>query len=264
MASFKYLVYDIESVINKPLLNKVLYAGEGLTDEEAYQKELAEMQKKDPERTFINPSFHKPISLAAVAVNDDFSIKHIGLMGKEKPTTRSIVEHFWELYNKDQPVLVDFNGSGFDVRVLELWAFQLGIVLSPFYFKKFGPRTRYADEHHIDLHDFLTNYRAVSFKGGLDLFSKLLGKPGKTDTKGNMVQELYDQKEFFRINDYCLGDTMDTYYVFLRTRVMRGELPLAREQELVAKSRLLLEEKRTKEGFFKTYLEHFGDWKPEE
>ena len=40
MSSFKYLVYDIESIVNKPLLNKVVYSGENLSDEEAYQKEI--------------------------------------------------------------------------------------------------------------------------------------------------------------------------------------------------------------------------------
>lgn len=263
-AQFKYLVYDIESVINKSLLNRVLYAGKNLTDNAAYQAHIKELAEEG--KDFVNPSFHKPIAIAAVAVGEDYTINKIGLLGGDngKRTTASIVRHFWEIYNsRDKPVLVDFYGRSYDIRVLELWAFQLGIAICFDHFKKFGTRYRFADEH-IDLHDFLTNYSAVKFRGGLDLFSKLLGKPGKMGTKGDMVQELYEQEKFFQIDDYCLCDTMDTYFVFLRTRVMLGKLDLQREKELVDLAKKAMIEKNKAEGYFVEYLENFGDWEPME
>ncbi len=261
MPQFKYLVYDIESVTNKPLLNKVLYPSEGLSDEEAYQKHVAELATEG--RSFINPSFHKPISLAAVAVAADYSISKIGLLGGDIPTTASIVRDFWDIYNKQKPGLVDFNGKGFDVRLLELWAFQLGIKIDRRHFDKFGTRYRFNDEQHLDLHEFLSNYGAIRWRGGLDLFSKLLGKPGKMATKGEMVQELYDEGKQFEIDDYCLCDSMDTYFVFLRSRVMTGALSLEKEHELVEAAHAQLMEKAEAEGYFKNYLEHFGEWTPE-
>jgi 3'-5' exonuclease len=256
---FRYLIYDIESVTNRPLLNKVLYPGEGLTDEEAHQKHLAELAEED--RDFINPSFHKPISLAAVAVADNYEITKIGLLGGDSPTTQSIVTDFWNIYNDKRPTLVDFNGKGFDVRLLELWAFQLGITIHKRHFEKFGTRYRFNEEQHLDLHEFLTNYGAIRYRGGLDLFSKLLGKPGKMGTKGEMVQELYDAGERFKIDDYCLCDTMDTYFVFLRTRVMIGELTIDQEQNLVGKAKEKLLQEHQEKKYFTDYLEHFGEWK---
>src|SRR3989338_6492263 len=261
MNTFKYLVYDIESVINKPLLNKVLFPAENLSDEEAYQKHLQELLKED--RTFVNPSFHKPVCIAAVAVAEDFSISRVGLLGDVPRTVRSLVTAFWDVYAK-QPCLVDFNGKGYDIRLMELWAFQLGLTIHKKHFFQFGARYRFNDEHHIDLHDFLTNHGAIRFMGGLNMFSKLLGKPGKINVKGDMVQELFEQGELFRIEDYCLGDAMDTYFVFLRTRVMIGEITLEREQELVLAAKEILERKQKEEGFFYDYLAHFGEWKPEE
>lgn len=261
-SSFKYLVYDIETVTNKSLLKKILYPEENLTDEKAYQKHIEELAIDN--RNFVNPSFHKPISIAAIAVSDDFSISKIGLLGGDQKTPKSIVSAFWDIYNNQQPILVDFNGKGFDLRVLELWAFQLGLTIHPRHFKKFGTRYKFAEEAHIDLHEFFTNYGAIRFKGGLNLFSKLLGKPGKMDTKGDMVQELFDRGEQFDIDNYCLSDTMDTYFVFLRTRVMMGELTLEQEQNLVDAAKEKMEEKTKSEGYFKTYLEHFGKWVPEE
>jgi predicted PolB exonuclease-like 3'-5' exonuclease len=262
MTQFKYLVYDIESVTNKPLLNKVLYPGNGLSDEEAYQKHVDELAEEG--RDFINPSFHKPISLAAIAVAEDFSISRIGLLGGENRTTANIVRDFWDVYNKQQPILVDFNGKGFDLRLLELWAFQLGITIHKRHFEKFGVRYKFADDKHLDLHDFLSNHGAIRWRGGLDLFSKLLGKPGKMSTKGEMVQALYDQEELFKIDDYCLCDTMDTYFVFLRTRVMTGALSLEQEQQLIEIAREKLIQRNSEDAYFSTYLEHFGQWAAEE
>jgi 3'-5' exonuclease len=260
--SFRYLVYDIETSTDKALLNKVLYPGLGLSDEAAYQAQLAELARE--ERTFINPSFHRPISIAAIGLNPQFEILKIGLLGKEAKTPRALVEHFWEMYNENRPVLVDFNGKGFDMRVLELWAFRLGISIDESHYDKFGARYRFNEEHHLDLHEFLTNYGAIRFKGGLNLFSKILGKPGKMETKGEMVQDLYDKGEHFQIDDYCLGDTMDTYFVFLRTLVMRGVLDLKRERQLVEAAKEKMEIKRQQEGYFVSYLEAFSFWEPEE
>ncbi|MDO8644516.1 MAG: 3'-5' exonuclease [bacterium] len=250
---FRYLIYDIESVTDKPLLNKVLYQHERLDDEAAFKKHLAELATE--ERDFVNPAFHQPISLAALAVGDDFSISRIGLLGGESKTTESIVRDFWEIYQKNRPVLVDFNGKGFDLRLLELWAYRLGITIGEEHFGKYGPRYRFADDKHIDLHEWMTNYGAIRFRGGLNLFAKLIGKPGKMETSGQQVQELFEAGQQFVIDDYCLSDALDTYFIFLRTRVMKGEISLERERELGEQAKKKILEKSEKEGYFKKYLE---------
>ncbi len=258
MNNFKYMVYDIETATDKNLLNRVLFAGQGLTDEEAYQKHLVQLSEDD--KTFINPSFHKPIALAAVAVAENFEITKIGTLGGNTPTPRELVAAFWETYRERKPVLVDFNGKGFDLRVMEFWAFRCGITLPKDHFDKFGVRYRFGEDRHLDLHEFLTNYGAIRLAGGLDLFSKLLGKPGKTSTKGEMVQELYDQGDRFRINDYCMSDALDTYFIFLRVQILMGKLTLDREKQLVDAAKSKIEEMSAKEGTFKDYLAAFGYW----
>lgn len=249
---FKYFVYDIESITNKALLNRVLYAGAGLNDEEAYKKYLEELAKEG--RDFVNPAFHTPISLAAIALDENFFIRHIGLLGHPDPTPESIVKKFWETYKTKRPVLIDFNGRGYDIRLMEYWAFQLGISIGPKHFERFGARNRFSDNLHLDLHEFLTNFGAIRFRGGLNLFAKVLNKPGKMDTKGDQVQSLYDEKKFFEIDDYCLGDAMDTYYVFLRTRIMTGQLNLEKEAKLIEHARGCMETYCKKQGYFKRYL----------
>ena len=62
--------------------------------------------------------------------------------------------------------------------------------------------------------------------GGLDLLSKLLGKPGKLEIRGDQVYAMFLEGKIQEINDYCAFDTLDTYFVLLRTRVLTGELTL--------------------------------------
>lgn len=279
--NIRYLIYDIESITDKNLLQKVLYPELSDKPEEAFQKHLSELAEEG--RDFINPSFHRPISIAVLSLNADFEISKIGLLGRREETpeenseensnnktpntavsTRTLVEHFWELYQDYRPTLVDFNGKGFDLRVMELWAFRLGIVLPKSYFEKFGARYRFQEDSHLDLHEFLTNYGAIRYRGGLNLFSKILGKPGKMETQGHMVQEMFDAGEHFKIDDYCLADAADTYFVFLRTLVMRGRLSLVREQALVEAAQEKLLEMSKTQGYFKDYLKHFSLWDPQQ
>jgi predicted PolB exonuclease-like 3'-5' exonuclease len=261
-SSLRYLVYDIESVIDKDLLQKVLYPELEGDSEAAYQTHLKELAEDD--REFVNPAFHRPVTIAALGLNDNFEILKINLLGKDSKTTQAIVTHFWDIYNSSQPALVDFNGKGFDLRLLELWAFRLGLTIRGPHFEKFGTRYRFNEDQHLDLHEFLTNYGAIRLRGGLNLFSKLLGKPGKMHTTGDKVQELYEQNKQFQIDDYCLCDVMDTYFVFLRTMVMRGVIDLNREKALVEAAKSEMENKRDQEGYFKEYLEHFRFWEAEE
>lgn len=261
--SFQYLVYDIESVVDKPLLNQILYAGKGLSDDGAYKQHIGEITK-DGGNSFVNPAFHVPVCLAALALDKDFTIQKIGLLGEDKRTPAAITRHFWDMYNQGNFVLVDFHGRAYDLRLLELWAFRLGISIHYRHFDKYGVRYRYSDDKHLDLNEAITNNHSIRYRGGLNLLAKILGKPGKMELCGDMVQEFFDQKKIFEIEDYCLGDAMDTYCVFLRWQVVRGKLSLDQERDLVEKALNQMNEFSAEKGYFKKYIENFKFWEPVE
>ena len=250
--TFRYLVYDIETVVDKPMLNRVSYMGLGLSDEDAYAKELEMLNAQEAGRSFVNPSFHQPVAIVGLALDETCAIQKLAVLGEGSLASR--VGKFWSVFSESRPVLVDFNGKGFDLRVLELWAYRLGIALPDFYFAKFGPRTRYNLDAHLDLHEFLSNHGAIRFKGGLNLFAKLLGFPGKLDVTGDQVQALYDAGKLFEIEDYCMGDVMDTYFVFLRVQVVRGVLSLDQEKRLIDEARLFMERFAAETGYLKAYI----------
>ena len=106
----------------------------------------------------------------------------------------------------------------------------------------------------------MTNFGSSRFTGGLNLAANLLGKPGKMEVLGHMVQDLYHEGKLAEINDYCRCDALDTYFVFLRTRVMLGELTRDEEQGIVAETKeWLLRQAKDSPGIA-SYLQGWGDW----
>ena len=260
----RYLVFDTESVADAQLVAKLRYAGQQLSPAEAlrrYRDELMEKYESD----FVPYSFQVPISVVVGKVAANFMLEDVVVLDEPQFRPHVITEHFWRGWEKyRRPTLVSFNGRGFDLPLLELAAFRFGISV-PGWFQSAGkafdqPRNRFNNTSHIDLCELLTNFGATRFTGGLNLAANVLGKPGKMDIQGDMVQDMYDAGRLAEINDYCRCDVLDTYFVFLRTRVLCGQLNLEAEQQLIAQTKQWLESKAEGSPAFRTYLEHWGDW----
>jgi predicted PolB exonuclease-like 3'-5' exonuclease len=265
MSTIRYLVFDTESVADAELVAKLKFGGENLAPGDAvrrYRDELMEKYESD----FIPYSFQVPISVVVGKVTADFRLEDIVVLDEPQFRPHVIAENFWrgwEAYRR--PTFVSFNGRGFDLPLMELAAFRFGISV-PGWFQATGksfdqPRSRYNTTAHIDLCELLTNFGSTRFTGGLNLAANLLGKPGKMDVQGDMVQDMYDAGRIAEINDYCRCDVLDTYFVFLRTRVLQGFISLDVEHKLIAETRTWLESKADATPAYKLYLDHWGDWK---
>jgi hypothetical protein len=206
-----------------------------------------------------------PVSVAVAKVGADFRL--IDLVVLDEPDFRPhvITENFWRGWEKyGRPTLVSFNGRSFDLPLLELAAFRYGLS-APAWFHAAGksfeqPRNRFNTQAHVDLCELLTNFGATRFTGGLNLAANVLGKPGKMDVEGHMVQDLYNAGQLARINDYCRCDVLDTYFVYLRTRVLCGQLTLEAEQTIVAETKQWLAERADQVEAYRLYLDRWGDW----
>lgn len=262
----RYFVFDIESVADADLISKVHFSGK-VPPEEAvreYRDELLAEKNSD----FIPYTFQIPISISIAKVADDFSLIDLLVLDEPEFRPHEITKLFWngwKGYKKRGPLtLVTFNGRGFDLPLLELAAFRYGISVPEWFAvdrKSYEqPRNRFNIDYHFDIYDFITNFGANRFNGGLNLMATILGKPGKMEVTGNKVQDMYDMGELQKINDYCRCDVLDTYFTFLRTMLLRGDIPLEREQELLLESKAWLE-KQSEQPAYSLYLEHWGDWK---
>jgi predicted PolB exonuclease-like 3'-5' exonuclease len=263
-STVRYLVFDIESVADGALVSKLRYPGKGLEPAVAVQKYRDELMAKY-ETDFIPYTYQVPVSVVVAKAAADCSL--IDIVALDEPQFRShvITDHFWrgwEAYRR--PTLVSFNGRTFDLPLLELAAFRYGLSV-PGWFSTSGktydqPRNRYNTEAHLDLHDVLTNFGASRFNGGLNLVANLLGKPGKMDVQGHMVQDLWNDGKLAEINDYCRCDVLDTYFAFLRTQVLLGHLKLDDEHRLVEAARDYLSQRATTIPSYAAYLQRWGNW----
>jgi predicted PolB exonuclease-like 3'-5' exonuclease len=263
-SNVRYLVFDIESVADGHLVSRLKYPTESLEPKEAIDRYRAELTEKY-ESDFIPYTFQVPISVSVGKVEADFRLADVVLLDEPEFRPHVITENFWRGWEKyRRPTLVSFNGRSFDLPLLELAAFRYGVG-APGWFgtgaKPYDqPRSRYNVRAHIDLCELLTNFGSTRFKGGLNLAANLLGKPGKMDVQGDMVQDMYNAGRLAEINDYCRCDVLDTYFVFLRTRVLTGELALQDEQDRIAEAKCWLERSAETVSAYRLYLDHWGDW----
>ena len=75
---------------------------------------------------------------------------------------------------------------------------------------------------------------------------------------------MHDAGRDAEINDYCRCDVLDTYFVFLRTRVLLGKLKLEEEQVIVDETKAWLEKEAELCAAYRDYVAHWGDWRPPE
>jgi predicted PolB exonuclease-like 3'-5' exonuclease len=205
------------------------------------------------------------MSLAIAKVAADYRLLDLVVLDEPAYRPHVITEHFWRGWERyGRPTLVTFNGRSFDLPLLELAAFRYGISLAGWYSltaKTYDqPRNRYNIESHLDMQELLTNFGSTRFHGGLNLAANLLGKPGKMDVQGYMVQDMYEAGRLAEINDYCRCDVLDTYFIFLRTRVLVGKITLEDEQKLIADAKTWLEERSGEVAAYRLYLDRWGDW----
>ncbi|TWU58850.1 putative 3'-5' exonuclease related to the exonuclease domain of PolB [Rubripirellula tenax] len=257
-----FLIFDVESVADGDLVSKVRYPGQDLTPKNAiatFQDELMEAKGT----TFIPYTYQVPVAVVVAKVAMDFRL--IDIVSLDEPEFRPhvITQHFWRGWEAYKyPTWVTFNGRSFDLPIMELAAYRFGVPLQK-WFRGEGyksPRNRYNVGSHLDLQDVLTNFGAARCEGGLNLISQMLGKPGKMDLRGDQVQQQFDEGNKKAISDYCRCDVLDTYFVFLRTRVLAGQVTLDEEIELVAEAKQWIVDRADDCEAYQHYLKYWVGW----
>jgi predicted PolB exonuclease-like 3'-5' exonuclease len=251
-----FLIVDTESIPDGDLLARVKYAADNLSPEDAIaraQEEARQASKTGSD--FLNVAFQVPVAVCVVKVANDFSIQAITCLDAPQYRPKEIVRKFWlgvSMYERAK--LVTFNGRGFDMPMLELAAFRHGLSIAEYSQRS---RSRFQG-NQLDLLDWLTNFGACRLMGGLNLLAKMLGKPGKMEMAGDQVYGMHREGKLQEINDYCMFDTLDTYFVFLRTRVMTGDLGPGQEHEVVHNAREFLQSKISELPALSQYLQNWG------
>ncbi|MDR1728029.1 MAG: 3'-5' exonuclease [Acidobacteriota bacterium] len=230
-----YLVFDIETRVDKGLVKAVYDAEDALTLEQAYDTARDRLLERSGQKSDFFPiPFHVPIAISTLQADEQYRIQSLGCLGADRFSEMELISRFWKIFESSRQILVTFNGRGFDLPVLETRALKYGIPLTR-YFEAGYRGNRYADTHHIDLCDWMSNF-GTARRGSLDVLAKLVGLPGKYSIGGDDVEYLFRQGRQKEINQYCTTDVLQTWILFLRVELLRGRLDAKRYKEVVSET----------------------------
>jgi predicted PolB exonuclease-like 3'-5' exonuclease len=265
MVMARYLVFDIETRVDKELVKEIYDPENTLTLDQAYDTARDQILERSGQQSDFFPiPFHIPISISTLQTDEHYRIQSLGCSGVDRYSEKELVTRFWQIFEGVQ-TLVTFNGRGFDLPVLETRALKYGLSI-PRYFGTGQARntyrgSRYSDAYHIDLCDFLSNFGAAYRRSSLNLLAKLIGLPGKYTIEGEDVEYLFRLGRLKEINQYCVTDVVQTYFLFLRVELLRGRLDEKSYPEALGAAREDLIQRASSAGSENFLLDFFERWK---
>jgi predicted PolB exonuclease-like 3'-5' exonuclease len=259
-----YLVFDIETRVDKDLVKQIYDAENSLTLEQAYDTARDRILERSGQQSDFFPiPFHVPIAISTLQADEKYRIRSLGCFGADRYSELELVSKFWESFERAR-TLVTFNGRTFDLPVLESRAMKHGLSLPRYFAAGEGRSTfrgsRYSDTYHIDLCDYLSNFGAYP-RNALNLWAKLTGLPGKYTIAGEDVEYLFRQGRQKEVNQYCMTDVLQTYLLFLRVELLRGRMDKAAYDAAMAAAQEDLMQRASNAGsenFLLDFLQHCG------
>jgi len=220
------LIFDIETIPDTRLGAELLGL-EGISPDDT-AKAMAFHQMQERGSDFLPLYQHRIVAISVVLRSG--SDLRVWSLGEEESSEKELISRFFDGIDRFTPELVSWNGSGFDLPVLHYRALLNG-VQSPRYWEM-GEEDRgfrynnYLSRfhwRHIDLMDVLAMYNNRAF-APLDQIATLLGFPGKMGMSGGKVFDEFQGGNLKGIRDYCETDVLNTWLVYLRFQLMRGQL----------------------------------------
>ena len=252
------MVFDIETI---PDLDggRRIYELEGLSDKDAANA-LFNIRRQETGNEFLRLHLHRVVAISVVVRTPEF-VK-VWSLGDEDSDEKELIERFFTGIERYTPRLVSWNGSGFDLPVLHYRGMAHGVVARRYWETggednsfKFNNYINRFHERHLDLMDMLALYNPRAF-APLDQIATLLGFPGKMGMSGGKVFDAFNEGNLRGIRDYCETDVLNTWLVYLRFQMMRGQLtPEGCEEEMDLLRDYLRDEDKP---HFNAFLEAWG------
>ena len=221
------LVFDIETVPDTATGSR-LYGLDGLSDEDIARAMATMRVQKTGGSDFLPPHLHRIVAISAVLRSGD-SVK-VWSLGNEDSPEKELITRFYDGLDRYTPTLVSWNGGGFDLPVLH-YRSLLNLVPARRYWEsgdedrefRFNNYLNRFHWRHIDLMDVLAGFtpRAAA---PLDEIAVMLGFPGKLGMSGADVGDVYRAGGIRQIRNYCETDVLNTFLVYLKWEVVRGNL----------------------------------------
>ena len=233
------LVFDIETVPDIAGLRTLYQLDSPVSDADVAEMAF-QLRRQKTGSDFLPHHLQRVVAIScALREGDNF---RVWTLGDEQDSEGNLIQRFFDGIEKFTPQLISWNGSGFDLPVLHYRGLIHGVQCARYWdmgeddkdFKWNNYISRY-HARHLDLMDLLAMYTGRA-NAPLDELSKLIGFPGKLGMDGSQVWQAYQQGKLNDIRNYCETDVVNTWLVYARFQLMRGQFSAARyhkECELV-------------------------------
>ncbi len=254
----RILVFDIETIPDLAQARR-LYHLDGLSDEDTH-KALKQLRREKVGHDFSPLYLQRIVAISLVFAND--KQHRVWSLGDLESDEKDLIQRFYAGLDKYKPTLVSWNGSGFDLPVLHYRTLLHGVSAptywetgeneSAFRWNNYLNRYHY---RHLDLMDILAAYQSKAY-APLDDIATMLGFPGKMGMHGSHVFEQFQQGNLIDIRNYCETDVLNTYCIYLKFELMRGNLTpdLYQLQLSALKQYLIQDQKKTHWMTFSEFL----------
>lgn len=238
------LVFDIETVPDTDAGAR-LYGLDGLADADIARAMVAR-RAQTAGSDFLPLHLHRVVAISVVRVSGDNFLARS--LGEEESPEAELIKKFYGIIDRNTPVLVSWNGGGFDLPVLHYRSLLHGVVAANYW--EIGDEVRdfrynnYLNRfhwRHIDLMDALAGFNPRA-NAPLNEIAQMLGLPGKLGLQGDAVWSAYCAGELAKIRAYCEIDALNTYLVYLQWEAVRGTLTAAELAAAHARTRAYLTE----------------------
>lgn len=230
------LAFDIETVPDVEA-GRCLYELSDL-DDAGVIRAMRQLRRQKVGHDFLPLHLHRVIAISVVHESEGVPIvRSLGGVGSSE---EELVHQFFRGLEHYRPTLVSWNGSGFDLPVLNYRALVHGIDASAYWetgeeIQNYRYNNYVSRYHwrHVDLMDVMAHFQSRG-AAPLDDIAKILGFPGKSGMHGSEVADAWLSGKLEDIRHYCDTDALNTYLVWLRFELIRGHLdgPSYRERML--------------------------------
>lgn len=253
------LVFDIETIPDTEGLRQ-LWALDPAASPEDIAEIAFQRRRQATGSDFLPHHLQRVIAISCV-LRDKEGFR-VWSLGTPESSEAELIQRFFDGIQRYTPQLVSWNGGGFDLPVLHYRALIHGLSAPRYWdmgeddrdFKWNNYISRY-HTRHLDLMDLLALYQPRA-NAPLDELARLIGLPGKLGMDGSQVWGAYCRGELSAIRAYCETDVVNTYLVYLRFQLLRGQLERPAYDAEVARVRAHLEQ--LPDAHWREYLAAWG------
>ena len=229
------LVFDIETLTDLKSGAHLYGLDLPLAD---LEQALIKLRRQESGMDFQRLALHEIVCISGLWLDEQGNMKMFSF-SQEQHTEAEILIKFLSIFDKRYPTLVSWNGPQFDLPVILFRAMYHGLS-APSLFdqgeidqqKRYNNYQNRYHHRHVDLMDVMAMFNGRHFQK-LDDVAHLLGYPGKRGDGAYHVPEYVRQQQWQKLTCYCEGDVLNTWLIYLRWLLLKGQLLQADYRSMV-------------------------------